>query len=95
MVELVGAVELGWAGSGSAPAGDDRGAGLVNRDYVRAEDAAYAWWRERQAKRIGGQGAAAYVAGNGQHGGGGLCWVAAADGGDLYDRCDGQIDWVE
>jgi len=45
MVELVGAVELGWAGSGAGPAGDgcgdDGAAGLVDRDYVGAEDAGY------------------------------------------------------
>src|SRR6267143_1219831 len=61
MVELVGAVELGWAGGGAAPAGDgggdDGAAGLVDRDYVSAEDAGDAGWREGQRERIGGEDA--------------------------------------
>ena len=45
MVELVGAVELCGAGGGAAPSGDgcgdDGAAGLINGDYVGAEDAGY------------------------------------------------------
>ena len=63
MVEFVGAVEMGGTRGGATPAGDGGGddcaAGLVDRDYVSAEDAGDSGRRQRQGKRIGGEDAAA------------------------------------
>src|SRR5712664_4121273 len=63
MVELVGAVELRGARGGATPAGDgggdDGAGGLVDRDYVSAEDAGCARRGEGQRERIGGEDAAA------------------------------------